>query len=128
MGYRTVVMLNNDLAHAWSKDPELGQKILHAMYGTGIRGEDTVGDYGRVVECTHADVQSLAVLNHYTSYNSLAHNARLSGANTDEDLVNMLALAANKLGYKLVKRRAPSKVKKARTSATDNTTMPVVKL
>lgn len=31
MGYRTVVMLNNDHANEWANDPELGQKKLHVL-------------------------------------------------------------------------------------------------
>lgn len=30
MGYRTVVILNNDVAHEWSKDVGLGEKISAA--------------------------------------------------------------------------------------------------
>lgn len=108
MGFRTVVMLSNDQAHEWSKDPELGQKIRRAMNFT--HSEDVYGPqsswigYGRVVECTHADVQTLVRLDHYTGFQPLAYTSRTHGPSTEDDAVRMLKEAAEKLGYRLVKK------------------------
>jgi hypothetical protein len=108
MGFRTVVMLNNDRTDAWSKDPLLGEKIHQAMHNThseqrwGPRSAD-IG-YGRVVECTHADVQTLVRLDHYTGFEPVAYTSRSSGPSNDDDMIRMLKDAADKLGYRLVKK------------------------
>ena len=74
MGFRTVVMLSNDMCHAWSTDAELGQKIQKAMNYAWVTDSDPysrdnrVGNYGRVVECVHADTQTLSILNHYDGF------------------------------------------------------------
>jgi hypothetical protein len=34
MGFRTVVILNNDMASNWVNDPQLGHKIGHASHFT----------------------------------------------------------------------------------------------
>ena len=62
MGYRTVVVFNNDQASTWENDPELGKKIARDMhrYGDGRTPLEQIG--GRVLECTHADTQTLAIL------------------------------------------------------------------
>ena len=58
MGFRTVVVLNNDQAHEWTKDPLLGRKIMEA----GLQlYQDHYFEYGKVVEQVHADSQSLIV-------------------------------------------------------------------
>lgn len=108
MGFRTVVMLSNDHAHEWSKDPELGQKIRHAMNNT--HSKEVYGPqsswigYGRVVECTHADVQTLVRLDHYTGFEPLSYTSRSSGPSNEEDLVRLLKDAADKAGYRLVRK------------------------
>lgn len=61
MGFRTVVVLSNDLAHEWEKDPKLGEKIFHAA----SYGPDEYFRYGQIVEQIHADTQTLAVLDGY---------------------------------------------------------------
>lgn len=50
MGFRTVVMLSNDMCHEWEKDGELGRKISRAMnYASDPQRQDmaTIGGYGR---------------------------------------------------------------------------------
>lgn len=108
MGYRTVVMLNNDASDKWSKDPNLGEKILMAMSHTYATTEDRkvltrLGNYGRVVECVHADTQTLARLDHYTGFEPVAYTTRTFGPSTDEDRVSLIKSAAKELGYRLVK-------------------------
>lgn len=60
MGFRTVVILSNDRHGDWSKDPQLGAKISAASHCAATLGGDFDG--GRVVECCHADQQTLAVI------------------------------------------------------------------
>ena len=104
MGFRTVVMLDNDSAHQWSKDPDLGQKILHDMstLGINIQLASGLGRYGSVVECVHADTQTLVALEHYSSFTPLAYTAWWPGqVNRDLELIKQ---AADALGYRLVKK------------------------
>lgn len=71
MGFRTVVMLNNDACHEWSVDPALGEKISMAMTHASSRDRRdmaSVGGYGQVVECVHADQQTLAMLDGYMAF------------------------------------------------------------
>lgn len=107
MGFRTVVMLSNDMAHEWSKDPELGRKIeqeMHSLPRDMYSGPGALGQYGAVVECTHADCQTLVRLDHYTGFEPLAVTMRSRGPSTEEDLVSLLKHAAEKMGYRLVKK------------------------
>lgn len=107
MGYRTVVMLDNDWCDKWSKDPELGAKISQAMnfvHRPDHERGQVMGQYGRVVECVHADTQTLVRLDHYQGFDVLAQTWRSFGPSTDEDTLEMLKNAADKLGYRLVKK------------------------
>lgn len=105
MGFRTVVMLNNDRAHEWSRDTDLGNKILHdmSMFGYNREGYDTkLAGLGRVTEVVHADVQTLVVLEHYTNWQPLSMMQWYPDQqNRDLELVRR---AADELGYRLVKR------------------------
>jgi len=108
MGYRTVVMLSNDWVHEWSKDPELGAKISQGMHYTHESHPrhhlNPLGQYGRVVECVHADTQTLVALDGYQGFDALAYTSRVFGPSTDEDMLNLISDAADKLGYRLVKK------------------------
>lgn len=109
MGYRTVVMLSNDMAHQWSKDANLGDKILGAMNYAGSleRGDmASFSGYGRVVECVHADNQTLAVLGFYTRFTPIDGQMWKQDESDDAAALRLLKSAANKLGYRLVKKPA----------------------
>lgn len=111
MGFRTVVMLSNDVSHEWSKDPNLGEKIQMAMSYAHTTHPDRkewarVGNYGRVVECVHADTQTLVRLDHYTGFEPLAYTSRTFGPSTEEDKLNLIKRAAEEMGYRLVKKPA----------------------
>lgn len=97
MGFRTVVILANDQAHEWQKDAELGNKIFHGSYA--FNGQFP---YGRVIECCHADQQTLGVID---SYRFLPMSyGQWNGNETSQDMqIRLLKDAARKLGYKLVK-------------------------
>ena len=103
MGYRTVPLLINDQQHEWSKDPNLGQLIADAASFGSLDGERRrIGNYGYVLECTHADTQTLAVIDSYKM------DVLATGNWAGHDMqrlrnLTLLKRAAEKLGYKLVK-------------------------
>ena len=103
MGMRTVVMLNNDHCHVWMKDPELGQKIYRAMNRVNSK-DNELDPYGSVVECAHADTQTLVRLDHYTGFEPVSYTSRTYGHSNEEDMILLLKDAAYKLGYRLVKK------------------------
>jgi hypothetical protein len=61
-------------------------------------------NYGKVVECCHADNQTLAMLGFYTSFTPIDGQSWNRDESDDEAAVRLLKSAANKLGYRLVKR------------------------
>jgi hypothetical protein len=102
-------MLNNDVAHEWRNDVELGHKIARAMnYANDRARKDmaSVGGYGTVVECVHADCQTLAMLDGYTAFKPIEHQPWSRGEGDDTAVVRLLKSAAQKLGYRLVKKPA----------------------
>jgi hypothetical protein len=102
-------MLNNDVAHEWRNDTELGHKIARAMnYANDKARKDmaSVGGYGNVVECVHADCQTLAMLDGYTAFKHLDSQPWVRGEDENSDVLRLLRSAAQKLGYRLVKKPA----------------------
>jgi len=107
MGFRTVVMLSNDYAHEWENDPELGRKIALAMNYAGRGNERALLDsYGEVVQCTHGDTQTLAVLDGYTMFEVVASKFWNSGETADDVALKLLKEAAERMGYRLAKKPA----------------------
>lgn len=105
MGFRTTVLLYNDYMGDWSKNPHLGQMIARAanfaVGGAGDKDGARLENFGAVVECAHADTQTIAVLDSYR-FSPLAHSMwRQNESNADRD-VRLLKEAADKLGYRLV--------------------------
>lgn len=108
MGFRTVVVLYNDQAGDWARDTELGRKIVTGMNSvtdTSINSPADLG-YGRVVECTHADSQTLAVIDSY-SFNGIAHGLWALGETDEQVQEKLIRDAAEKLGFKLVRASQP---------------------
>lgn len=108
MGYRTVVMLYNDQAGQWTNDPELGRKIQHKMnFGMPLetRHQDVDFGYGHVVHCQHADSQDIGIFDNYR-YVRLGNSAWRPNEATTDMQVRLLKEAAERLGYRLVKRPA----------------------
>ena len=101
MGYRTVVVLYNDQASEWENDPELGKKIAHGMNGVHMQDNGDL-HYGKVVECTHADTQTLAVVDGY-NFQPVAYEAWNSCDTPSSVVMKLLRAAAKKMGYRLVK-------------------------
>lgn len=119
MGFRTVLMLSNDYAQDWQNDPELGKKIARAMnYAHGGEPRDAdIGNYGRVIECVHADAQSLLVLSEYRSCQPLAMTHWQQAEAPDAVAIKLLQHAADKLGFRLVAKAQRSPAKGTNSSA-----------
>ena len=107
MGFRTVVVLNNDLAHDWEKDPELGRKISRAASLKGWSGMDTIDrfPYGEVVEQVHADCQTVAFLDGYGG-KAMAYSHWFRDQTEEQKNLNMLKALADALGYRVSKKPA----------------------
>ncbi len=104
MGFRTVVVLSNDQAHEWTKDPELGRKIMDG----GLRINEHF-QYGKVVEQVHADVQSLIVTDGYSGWTK-ANTHWFQNQGTEQRDLDLLREMAAKMGYTLRKMPKPKKV------------------
>lgn len=102
MGFRTVVMLNNDRAHEWENDPDLGKKIAQAMNHTNDYLQSKIDNYGRVVECEHSDTQTLALIEGTEWFAGVSYGF-LSGDHSFESHVRLLRSAAAELGFTLHK-------------------------
>ena len=113
MGFRTTVVLYNDQASTWENDPELGKKIAHAMnFAGGRMNEDDKRNaslgYGKVVECAHADLNTLALISGY-DLKVLGHSSSYGHQADDKVMMDLLTSAADKLGMKLIKKTVPKK-------------------
>jgi hypothetical protein len=107
MGYRTVVVLNCDLTHEWSRDPELGSKIKY-FADVHKRDDSPYFEYGSILECEHADVQTLAVVDGLSGQALAYSNWHANQTHEQRDLALLRALA-EKQGYRLVKMPKASK-------------------
>lgn len=107
MGYRTVVVLNNDFSSSWEKDAELGRKIfLSAAAKASGYGHEHPFPYGDVVEQVHADTQSLVVCDGYSG--EVAAQSYWQRGDTSEAVeLRLLKELAEKHGFDL--RRKPGK-------------------
>jgi hypothetical protein len=108
MGFRTTVVLFNDQSSTWENDPDLGKKISRAMnFAMGTMNEDDKREaslgYGRVVECAHADLQTLALISGY-DLKKLGHGSLHRNETDDVVMMGLLRNAADKLGMKLTKK------------------------
>lgn len=113
MGFRTTVVLYNDQASTWENDAELGKKISNAMnfaMGT-MNDEDKQGaslGYGKVVECAHANLNTLAMISGYDLC-KMGHSSSHRNEPDDKIMMDLLKSAADKLGFKLTKKSVPKK-------------------
>ena len=98
MGFRTVVVLNNDQVHEWENDPELGKKIMHA----GLGMNQSRFEYGKVIEQVHADTQTLIVTDGYSGF-AKAHTHWYQNQGTEQRDLELLKSLAAQMGYTLRK-------------------------
>jgi len=99
MGFRTVVVLSNDQSHEWENDPELGKKIFYAASA----GDRLPLQYGQVVECVHADLQTLAVFDGYAG-KPVAYTHWNRGQSDEVRNLALLKDLAEKMGYRVSKK------------------------
>ena len=117
MGFRTVVVLSNDQAHEWQRDPELGNKIFRAASTQWCSGEEGKRrarndlPYGEIVEQVHGDTQTLAVLDGYGG-KAIAHTHWNRGQTDETRDLALLKELADKHGY-VIRRKPSKKVKPA---------------
>lgn len=93
MGYRTVVMLQNDLADKWIDDTALG----HRIYRDSMSNTDRSRGFS-IVECTHNDVNTLVEITASGS-NILASNNWRSGQTDQDRQLDLLKRFADSMGY-----------------------------
>jgi len=109
MGFRTVIVLNNDQANEWENDPELGRKIfLAASMSQFSNDRDRARNmlpYGETIEQVHADTQTVAFLDGYGS-KAVAHGFWHRGQTEEKKNLAMLKALADKLGYRVSKKPA----------------------
>jgi len=99
MGFRTALVLNNDCAHEWEKDPELGRKIWLSSQNS----DRYPFRYGSIIQQVHADCQTLAILDGY--HGKAVVSASWHSGKTDEQRdLELLKAFADKLGYRVVKK------------------------
>lgn len=101
MGYRTVIILNNDHSHQWANDPLLGQKIRSA--GVQEDGGKSVDYYGNVVECVHADQQTLMMIDSLTGV-ATARGLWSPNETIDQIKEKLLRDMADRLGFRIVRK------------------------
>jgi hypothetical protein len=99
MGFRTVVLLNNDQSSWWQEDPSLGRQIAHSAAAR----HDYTFRYGKILEVAHADCNTLGVIESF-SFHPLAHSNWYQGIDPTTRDVSLLKDAADKLGYRLVRK------------------------
>lgn len=109
MGYRTVVLLDNDRWTEWANDHLLGSKIGHAMnYVNSSRPglNSNLDNYGSVIECAHTSTMTLGVISGFhMDTHALRARQFFEGAASEEDLtLDLLKEMADKLGYKVIKK------------------------
>jgi hypothetical protein len=112
MGFRTVVVLQNDRAHEWQEDPQLGRKIWEAscdLFNPRDKGQNAGWfSYGMVAEQVHADVQTLAVIDGYSA-KPVAHTHWNRGQTNEAVELALLKELAEKHGMSL-RKKASKKV------------------
>lgn len=104
MSLRSVIILNNDKAHLWSNDPLLGQKIMNSVNEIHKTPHiDNYDNYGKVVQCVHEDNQTLAYIHRKDVFIPIAGAMEWCDEFIEDDILNMIRIAARSKGYRLVK-------------------------
>jgi hypothetical protein len=100
MGFRTVVLFNNDQSSWWQEDPALGKHINETAASRATWGKFR---YGNILEVAHADCNTLAVIESFNLH-PLAHSNWYQNMDPTTRDVSLLKDAADKLGYRLVRK------------------------
>jgi hypothetical protein len=101
MGFRTLVLINNDHDNLLLDDPNVGNRIHEAVNGYNLRHSGDLGRLGHVVEQAHADVVRLAIIGEDGSLD-VNTIATTYSDNPDQRLV-LLQTFADQMGYALKK-------------------------
>ena len=101
MGFRTVVVLMNDLAAEWEYDPELGRKI----WMSAARPKNIGFQYGHILEQEHGDCQTVAILDGYGGQ-AVAHGHWHRDETEEHRNIRLLREYADAMGYRIVKKPA----------------------
>ena len=107
MGFRTVVILDNDHSSDWGNDPLLGSKISEAAsHFNRYRDSSVTSDFltGCVVEVSHTAEQSLMIVDGL-AINIVASTYWYHGQVEDQKQLTLLKIMAAKLGYNVSKKR-----------------------
>ena len=102
MGYRTVVILDNDTR--WQNEPKLGEIIAAAAAKFQYNRRDSANPmyfkYGSIAEVQHNDVDTLMVIGHQGGQ-GLTHRMWSRVGNT----IELVRAAADNLGFNLHRKR-----------------------
>lgn len=92
--------MNNDVD--WKNDGYLAEKIYYDTNNINKESHLTeLKQMGKVVECCHSDTITLAKVSFYQGFEPLAYS---SWNWPNKDNISLLKDAADKLGYRLVKK------------------------
>lgn len=104
MGWRTILILNNDNLDILSSDQDIGRKIYRAVLQKATRESVDLGPLGVVVEQSHADVAKLLVVGKDGTF-GVEGLATLAYSHQDKNpILTLLTAAAAELGYDLIKK------------------------
>jgi hypothetical protein len=103
MGFRTIVALSNDRSSDWERNPDLGRIIMQVSASREDRTGSAEAIGLTLVECTHADHQSLIIADGYTAH-PVAFSAWHRGQLQSERDLALLKDLAGRLGYRVSKK------------------------
>lgn len=115
MCFRTTIVINNDHLDDLLF-PGIGKDIRDAVlhFGYGEPGNVSFGPLGDVVEQSHADFTKLAIIGTGGSFD--IETLAVGRWDDKDSQLNLLKVAADKLGYKLIKKSVKKSVKIKRSN------------
>lgn len=108
MGFRTLVLLNNDRQLDWEDEWALGKKIHHSQFSRKGERQELEDVGGKVIQCCHTDTKTLLVVDHLDAHDITypaidQDTGKISGLPASEVLA-LLKQAAGQLGFNLTKK------------------------